>query len=227
MTAPDAGRPPSAGSSRGPLRIGLTGPIGCGKSTVAAHLASRGAIVIDADRLAREVTEPGDPALTAIADRFGSEVIGADGRLDRPALGRIVFGDAAALADLEAIVHPAVRPRILAALEAAAESDAVAVVLEAIRLVDGGYLDVVDEVWVVECSAATQRERLAGRGVAADDAERRIEAQAELVARARDAATRIIATDGSLEAMRARVDAALAAALTASSARSSGESSPA
>jgi len=212
MTAPDAGRPPSAGSSRGPLRIGLTGPIGCGKSTVAAHLASRGAIVIDADRLAREVTEPGEPALTAIADRFGSEVIGADGRLDRPALGRIVFGDAAALADLEAIVHPAVRPRILAALEAAAESDAVAVVLEAIRLVDGGYLDVVDEVWVVECSAATQRERLAGRGVAADDAERRIEAQAELVARARDAATRIIATDGSLETMRDAVDAALAAA---------------
>jgi len=215
MTAPDAGRPPSAGSSRGPLRIGLTGPIGCGKSTVAAHLASRGAIVIDADRLAREVTEPGEPALTAIADRFGSEVIGADGRLDRPALGRIVFGDAAALADLEAIVHPAVRPRILAALEAAAESDAVAVVLEAIRLVDGGYLDVVDEVWVVECSAATQRERLAGRGVAADDAERRIEAQAELVARARDAATRIIATDGSLETMRDAVDAALAAALAA------------
>ena len=215
MTAPDAGRPPSAGSSRGPLRIGLTGPIGCGKSTVAPHLASRGAIVIDADRLAREVTEPGEPALTAIADRFGSEVIGADGRLDRPALGRIVFGDAAALADLEAIVHPAVRPRILAALEAAAESDAVAVVLEAIRLVDGGYLDVVDEVWVVECSAATQRERLAGRGVAADDAERRIEAQAELVARARDAATRIIATDGSLETMRDAVDAALAAALAA------------
>jgi len=215
MTAPDAGRPPSAGSSRGPLRIGLTGPIGCGKSTVAAHLASRGAIVIDADRLAREVTEPGEPALTAIADRFGSEVIGADGRLDRPALGRIVFGDAAALADLEAIVHPAVRPRILAALEAAAESDAVAVVLEAIRLVDGGYLDVVDEVWVVECSAATQRERLAGRGVAADDAERRIEAQAELVARARDAATRIIDTDGSLETMRDAVDAALAAALAA------------
>ena len=215
MTAPDAGRPPSAGSSRGPLRIGLTGPIGCGKSTVAAHLASRGAIVIDADRLAREVTEPGEPALTAIADRFGSEVIGADGRLDRPALGRIVFGDAAALADLEAIVHPAVRPRILAALEAAAESDAVAVVLEAIRLVDGGYLDVVDEVWVVECSAATQRERLAGRGVATGDAERRIEAQAELVARARDAATRIIATDGSLETMRDAVDAALAAALAA------------
>ena len=213
MTAPDAGRPPSAGSSRGPLRIGLTGPIGCGKSTVAAHLASRGAIVIDADRLAREVTEPGEPALTAIADRFGSEVIGADGRLDRPALGRIVFGDAAALADLEAIVHPAVRPRILAALEAAAESDAVAVVLEAIRLVDGGYLDVVDEVWVVDCSAATQRERLAGRGVAADDAERRIEAQAELVARARDAATRIIATDGSLETMRDAVDEALEAAL--------------
>ena len=94
------------------------------------------------------------------------------------------------------------RPRILDALAAADGSDATAVVLEAIRLVDGGYVDVVDEVWVVECSAATQRERLAGRGVSPDDAERRIAAQADLVARARTAATRIIVTDGSLEAMR-------------------------
>jgi len=214
-------------SHLGPVRIGLTGPIGCGKSTVAAYLAECGAIVIDADRLARGVTEPGEPALVAIAKRFGAGVIDPDGRLDRPALGRVVFGDAAALADLEAIVHPAVRPRILAALDATDSTDAIAVVLEAIRLVDGGYDDVVDEVWVVECSGTTQRERLAGRGVASDDAERRIDAQSELVARARAAATRIVATDGSLEAMRARVDAALAAALTASSARSSGESSPA
>ena len=225
MTASGDGGPAPAGSSRhGPLRIGLTGAIGCGKSTVAAYLASRGAVVIDADRLARDVTGPGEPALTAIAARFGGDVIDADGRLDRAALGRVVFGDPAALAALEAIVHPAVRPRILAALEAADLSDATAVVLEAIRLVDGGYVDIVDEVWVVECAGSSQRERLTGRGVTAEDAERRIEAQADLVARAHDAATRIIATDGSLDAMRATVDAALTAAMAA---RGSGGSSPA
>lgn len=197
-----------------PLRIGLTGPIGCGKSTVAGLLAQRGAIVIDADRLARDVTEPGEPALDAIADRFGRELIGADGRLDRSALGRIVFADPAALADLEAIVHPAVRPRILAALEAAGTTTAPAVILEAIRLVDGGYADLLDEMWLVQCSPDTQRERLAARGTDPDDVERRIAAQAGLVDRARAVATRVIATDGSLDATKRAADDAFETALT-------------
>lgn len=197
-----------------PLRIGLTGPIGCGKSTVAGLLAQRGAIVIDADRLARDVTEPGEPALDAIADRFGRELIGADGRLDRSALGRIVFADPAALADLEAIVHPAVRPRILAALEAAGTTTAPAVILEAIRLVDGGYADLLDEMWLVQCSPDTQRERLAARGTDPDDVERRIAAQAGLVDRARAVATRVIATDGSLDATKRAADDAFQTALT-------------
>lgn len=201
---------------RGPLRIGLTGPIGCGKSTVAGLLARRGATVIDADRLAREVTEPGEPALGAIADRFGSELIGADGRLDRSALGRIVFGDPTALASLEAIVHPAVRPRILAAFEVAGATSAPAVILEAIRLVDGGYTDLVDEIWLIQCSPDTQRERLAARGTDPEDTGRRIAAQAGLVARAGAVATRVVVTDGSLEATTQAVDEAFDAALGAS-----------
>jgi dephospho-CoA kinase len=198
-----------------PVRIGLTGPIGCGKSTVAAYLETKGAVVIDADEVARAVTEPGEPATAAIATRFGEALVGPDGRLDRAALGRIVFADPAALADLEAIVHPAVRPPILDALEAASATDVPAVVLEAIRVVDGGYAEVVDEVWVVVCSESVQRERLAGRGLDAADAERRIAAQVDLVARARLAATRILVTDGSMDDTRRAVDSALEAAVEA------------
>lgn len=204
-TAPTAGRP---------VRIGLTGPIGCGKSTVAGRLATHGAIVIDADRLARAVTEPGEPAVAAIAARFGAGLVDPDGRLDRGALGRIVFANPVALADLEAIVHPAVRPRILAALEAASESAAPAVVLEAIRLVDGGYVGLVDEVWFVDCRADVQRARVMARGGDARDADRRIEAQRDLVARSRAVATRVIETNGTLEDTSRLVDAALADAVS-------------
>ncbi len=199
----------------GPVRIGLTGPIGCGKSTVAAHLAAQGAIVIDADQVARYVTGPGEPATAAIAVRFGDGLLGPDGELDRAALGRIVFSDPTALADLEAIVHPAVRPPILAALDAASGTDAPAVVLEAIRVVDGGYADDVDEIWVVACSPTVQRSRLAARGLDPADAERRIAAQVDLVDRARQAATRVIVTDGSLAETAREVEVALVAAIAA------------
>ena len=101
-------------ADRRTLRIGITGPIGCGKSTVAGWLAEGGAVVIDADRIAHEVTAPGEPATAAIFERFGDAVRAPDGTLDRPALGRIVFADPAALRELERIVHPAVRPRIAA-----------------------------------------------------------------------------------------------------------------
>jgi dephospho-CoA kinase len=206
---------PSAAHRRDPVRIGLTGSIGCGKSTVAGLLARRGAVVIDADRLARDVTEPGEPALQAIADRFGREMIGADGRLDRAGLGRIVFADPAALAALEAIVHPAVRPRIVAALGEAGATTAPAVILEAIRLVEGGYADLLDEIWLVLCSPDTQRERLAARGMDPADVARRIATQAGLVARARAMATRVILTDGSLDATERVVYEAFDAALGA------------
>jgi dephospho-CoA kinase len=199
----------------GPVRIGLTGPIGCGKSTVAAMLAARGATVVDADALARDVTEPDQPALTAIAERFGVSVLRSDGSLDRAALGRRVFADPAALRALEAIVHPAVRPRIVASLEAAAASGARAVVLEAIRLVEGGYVPLLDEVWLVTCGPAIQRERLAGRGVGSAEAERRIAAQAGFLERATPIAARIVNTDGPLSDTEVAVDLAFRAALAA------------
>src|SRR5689334_25405807 len=108
------------------LRIGLTGGIGAGKSTVSAALAGHGAVVIDADRIAREVVEPGTPGLAAVVAEFGEEVLTADGSLDRPRLGGIVFSDPERLRALNAIVHPLVRERA-AALEAGAGPDSVVV----------------------------------------------------------------------------------------------------
>jgi dephospho-CoA kinase len=197
------------------VRIGITGPIGCGKSTVAAWLAARGAIVVDADEEARAITAPGQPAHDAILERFGDLVRGPDGTLDRAALARLVFADAAALRDLEAIVHPAVRPRILAAIGAADAAGARAVVIEAIRLVEGGLAALCDETWLVACTPDEQRARLARRGVAPDDADRRIAAQADILARLAPAATRILDTGGDRSAAEARVSTAYAAALAA------------
>ncbi len=197
------------------VRIGITGPIGCGKSTVAGWLAERpGVVVIDADVVAREVVEPGEPALAAIAGRFGEGVLAANGSLDRGALGRIVFTDPAALADLEAITHPAVVPRIEAAMERAEAHGATAVVVEAIRLVDGGLAAVCDEIWVVTCDPAAQFERVVGRGTDPAEAARRIDAQAAMVARMVPAATRVIDTSGTIEATRGLVDVAFEAAIT-------------
>jgi dephospho-CoA kinase len=159
-----------------PLRIGLTGPIGCGKSTVAGWLGARGAVVVDADVVAREVTAPGTPGHDAVLAAFGVRVRAPDGTLDRRALARIVFADADALRRLEAIVHPLVRPRILAAVEAASAGRAPAVVIEAIKLIEGGLVDLCDEVWWVSCD--DQRARLTGRGMDPDDADRWIAAQA-------------------------------------------------
>jgi dephospho-CoA kinase len=187
------------------LVIGLTGPIGCGKSTVASWLGEFGAVVIDADVVARDVVEQGSPALAEVAREFGQTVMRANGTLDREALGRIVFADPAALTRLERIVHPAVRPRILAAIEAARVADAPAVVVEAIKLVEGGLAEVCDEVWLVACSPADQRERLRRRGATAADAEQRITAQGDLVARLTTRASRTIDTGGAIEAARSRV----------------------
>ena len=224
------------------LRIGLTGPIGCGKSTVAAWLGELGASVIDADQVAREVTPPGSAALAAVVEAFGSRVLRADGTLadgtlDRAALGRIVFADPVALARLESIIHPAVRPRILSLIAEAEHAGAPAVVVEAIKLVEGGLAALCDEVWLVTCDPAVQRERLAGRSgatdraasdpdaeariaaqdaearIAAHDAEARIAAQGDLVARLTPFATRVIATGGSLAESRSRVRTAWDAAM--------------
>jgi dephospho-CoA kinase len=190
------------------LRIGITGPIGCGKSTIAGWLAERGAVVIDADRIASEVTGPGEPATAAILERFGDPVRAADGSLDRAALGRIVFADPDALRDLEGIVHPAVRPRIVAGVRAAEDAGAGLVVIEAIRLVEAGYAAECDEVWLVVCDGADQRSRLRERDLPDDVAEQRIAAQGNLAERLQPAATRVIDTSDNQQATRERVMAA-------------------
>jgi dephospho-CoA kinase len=126
----------------------------------------------------------------------------ADGTLDRAALARLVFDDPDALGRLERIVHPAVRPRILAAIEQADRDGVPAVVVEAIKLVEGGLAELCDEVWLVVCDGAAQRQRLAARGVAPAEADRRIDAQAGLIERIEPVASRTIDSSGSSETTR-------------------------
>jgi dephospho-CoA kinase len=158
------------------LRVALTGGIASGKSTVANELARRGAVIIDADELAREVVEPGTPGLAAIVRRFGDGVL-AGGQLDRAALARIVFADPQARRDLEGIIHPAVRRRA-AELEAAVRHTSVIVHVIPL-LVETGQESDFDLCVVVDVDYQTQLERLMARGpMSREEAESRIAAQA-------------------------------------------------
>jgi len=194
--------------TRVPL-IGLIGPIGCGKSTVAGWLAARGAAVIDADALTREIMAPGTPVADAIVARFGGEFRRPDGSLDRAALGRLVFADPVRLAELESIVHPAVAGLLEASIRAADSRGPAAIVLEAIKLVEAGHAPWCDEVWLVICDPETQLVRLTGRGMDEPDARQRIAAQAASLASWRAAATRTIRTDGPRDAVERAIDVAL------------------
>ncbi|RII95188.1 dephospho-CoA kinase [Clavibacter michiganensis] len=160
--------------------IGLTGGIAAGKTVVADRLAELGAVRIDADRLAREVVEPGTPALAEIARRFGPDVIAPDGSLDRTALGAVVFQDTDARRDLEAITHPAVRALSAARMAAAGEADADAVVVYDIPLlVESGRVDEFDRIVVVHAPREERIRRLVElRGMSPEEAERRIASQA-------------------------------------------------
>ena len=185
------------------LRIGLTGGIGSGKSTVAALLAAHGAQVVDADRIARAVVEPGTPGLAAVVAEFGADVLAADGALDRAALASVVFSDPAARARLDAIVHPLVRARA-AELVAAAPADGV-VVQDVPLLVETGQAGSFDLVLVVEADQGARVRRLVERGLTVEDARARIAAQATDEQR-RAVADVVVPNDGDRSELAARVD---------------------
>ena len=185
------------------VRVGLTGGIASGKSTVAAMLSELGAVVIDADVLAREVVAAGTPGLDAVVTEFGDRVLGPDGELDRPAMGRLVFSDTAARKRLEAIVHPLVFERIVE-LEQEASEDAV-VVHDIPLLAENGRADDFDAVVVVDAPHALQVERMStDRGWTSEEAESRIAAQASPEER-RAIATHVIENTGTREDLRKRV----------------------
>ncbi|MDQ1530558.1 MAG: dephospho-CoA kinase [Microbacteriaceae bacterium] len=187
--------------------IALTGGIASGKSTVAARLAEHGAVVVDADVLAREVVEPGEPALHAIAAAFGDAVIGADGRLDRPALGRIVFADEAARQRLNAIVHPAVIARSHALFEAARSADPAAVIVYDVPLIDARGVGEFERIVVADAPPEVRLRRLVElRGMTEGDARARIGAQLADEQR-RALATDLIDTGGTLQHTLEQTDA--------------------
>lgn len=186
-------------------RIALTGGIGSGKSTVARLLAGHGALVVDADAIAREIVRPGRPALAEIADRFGPGVIRADGALDRAALAAVVFADDAALAALNAITHPRIARRT-AELLAAAPAQAV-VVYDMPLLVEQGDTGRWDHVVVVETPLELRLQRLArDRDMTREQALARIAAQASDAQR-RAVADTVLVNDTDEAALAARVDA--------------------
>jgi dephospho-CoA kinase len=188
------------------LLVGLTGGIGAGKSAVAARLAELGAIVVDSDRLAREVVAPGTEGLAEVVAAFGEGVLSPDGSLDRPAMARVVFGDDAARRRLEAIVHPRVRARA-AEIVAAAPEDAV-VVNDVPLLVEAGLAAGFHLVIVVLADASTRVARLArDRGMAEAAARSRIAAQATDEQR-RAVADVVLHNDGTPEELREAVDRA-------------------
>ena len=154
---------PSGGHGLDLLVVGLTGGIASGKSTVSAMLEAEGIPVVDADRLAREVMEPGKPAFQEVVAAFGADVVAADGRLDRARLGALVFADPAARARLEAIVHPLVRAKEQAFLAEARRSGASVAVLDIPLLLETGSEGRCDAVVVVTAPAEVQRKRVLGR----------------------------------------------------------------
>jgi dephospho-CoA kinase len=192
-----------------PPTIGLTGGIGSGKSTVAALLAERGARVIDADRIGHEVYRPGSEAFTRVVDAFGREIVAPDGTIDRPALGAIVFRDPAALARLNAIVHPLIAAEAARRITAArADGFTGPVVIEAAVLLEAGWRPLVDRLWVVSVRPETAIERVAAsRGLSRDEVARRLAAQLPDAERRR-AADLVIDNDGSPAELRAKVEEA-------------------
>jgi dephospho-CoA kinase len=186
------------------LLVGLTGGIGSGKTTVARMLAKRGAVVLDADRLARDAVAPGTAGLDAVAARFGPAVIASDGSLDRAALAEVVFADDEARAALEAIVHPEVRLRIAEAVSAHADTDDV-VVVDSPLLIETGEHERFEVVVVVTASIAERLARLEARGMSEGDVRARVAAQMPLEEKAA-LADEELDNDGSESDLEVQVD---------------------
>lgn len=196
-------------------RVGLTGGVASGKSTVAAMLADLGAVIIDADALAREVVQQGTPGLDAVVAEFGEKLLAPDGQLDRPAMGRLVFNDASARARLEAIVHPLVHQRAVE-LEEQALDDAV-VVHDIPLLAESGRAGTFDAVIVVDVPPEVQLQRmLEERGWTEEDARSRIAAQVTREDRVA-VATHVIENTGTREDLRTQVSEVFADVVSAGS----------
>jgi len=188
------------------LKVGLTGGIGSGKSWVSARLASHGAVVVDADLLAREVVAGGSPGFERVVARFGPQIVGPDGRLDRQALGRRVFSDAADLADLNAIVHPLVGERASTLIEQAELAGVPMVVHDVPLLVENGLATSYDVVVVVDAPVEVQLSRLVrDRGMSRADALARIAQQSSRDVRLA-AADEVLDNGGTLDELADQVD---------------------
>ncbi|MEA2517725.1 MAG: dephospho-CoA kinase [Actinomycetota bacterium] len=188
------------------LLVGLTGGIGAGKSTFAALLAERGAVIIDADKLGHEVLAPGEPAWHSVVDQFGDEILSAGSMdIDRKVLARIVFSDPAKLTALNAITHPAIMRKIADKLETLRGTDQI-VVLDAALIVELGLAGSIDVTIVVASDTEIRRARLiSDRGMTAQGVDERIAAQArpeELIAKA----DIVVTNNGALEALGNEAD---------------------
>jgi dephospho-CoA kinase len=198
--------------------VGLTGGIGSGKSTVAERLAARGVPLVDADVVAREVVEPGEPALAELAERFGPGVLTADGELDRPALAELAFADDVERAALDAIMHPRISERITERLQQLAAAGEPLVVLDHPLLLEIGGHDHVNAVVVVIAPEEVRVRRLVEqRGLPEHDVRARIRAQTDDETR-RAAADHVVVNDGDLEGLLERTDELLACLRDASGA---------
>lgn len=186
-------------------RVGLTGGIGSGKSTVARLLAEYGAVIVDADAIAREVVAAGTPGLAQVVDAFGEGILNADGTLDREGLGRIVFADPEARRRLEGITHPLIGAESGRRIEAAEAAGAPVLVHDIPLLVENGLPESFDDVIVVEAPDEMRLARLAARGLPREQALERMRTQATNEQR-RAAATYLIDNSGSLQDLRERVD---------------------
>ena len=191
------------------LRIGLTGGIGSGKSTVASMLSNMGAVVMDADAISRQLTAPGGKALEAIAQTFGSHMIGADGAMDRQAMRALVFANPGARQQLEAIIHPLVTQTIRQQAQAAVDAGARVVVLDIPLLVEGAdrWRKEVDKILVVDCTVDTQIERVMQRsGLQREEVQRIIAQQASREQRAQVADVLLLNEGLDMTALQAEVE---------------------